>query len=412
MEGIKDRVAIIGMGCSKFGERWDTGTEDLLVESCFEAFEDAGVEPKDIQAAWFASQNQNTGQILAHAIKFEYIPITRIENACATGTDAIRNACYSVAAGVYDMVLVAGVEKLKDSGVGYLGGGNPSKGIEESYRLYNNLSALGGRGFGGTGITPGVPPPAQFALAANRYFHRYGLSYEEGKKLLSMIDVKNHHNGSLNPKAHFQREITLEQAMNAPIQASPLGLFDCCGVSDGSAAAIITTAENAKNYRDDYILLKGMGLGVGGEQGMLRDYYDFTHFDETRSAAKQAYDDAGIKNPREEVDLAIVHDCFSITELVIYEDMGWSKVGGAPEDIESGFFTLEGGLPVNTDGGLKCFGHPIGASGIRMVYEVYKQLQGKADKRQLKNPRIGVTQNLGGRPGSFSGAVSIWGARD
>jgi len=230
-----------------------------------EAFEDAGVEPKDIQAAWFASQNQGTGQILAHAIKLEYIPITRIENACATGTDAMRNACYSVAAGIYDMVLVAGVEKLKDSGVGYLGGGNPSKGIEEAYRLYNNMSAMSGRGFGGTGITPGVPPPAQFALAANRYFHRYGLTYEEGKKMLSMIDVKNHHNGSLNPKAHFQREISLEQAMNAPMQAYPLGLFDCCGVSDGSAAAIVTTPEIAKTYKDDYILLKGMGLGVGGQ---------------------------------------------------------------------------------------------------------------------------------------------------
>jgi len=391
MQSIKDRVAIVGMGCSKFGERWDMGTEDLLVESCYEAFEDAGIESKDIQAAWFATQNQATGQILAQAIKTEYIPITRIENACATGTDAIMNACFAVAAGIYDLVLIAGVEKLKDSGVGFLtgGGGQPS-----------------------AQIAPGVPPPAQFAMAANRYFYRYGLSYDEGKKLLGMIDVKNHHNGSMNPKAHFQREITLEQAVNAPIQAYPLGLYDCCGVSDGSAAAIVTTVENAKNFRDDYILCKGFGLGVGGMQGMIRDYYDFTHFDETRSAAKQAYAMAGITNPREEVDLAVVHDCFSITELIIYEDMGWSKEGGAREDIESGFFTLEGGLPVNTDGGLKCFGHPIGASGIRMVYEIYKQLQGKAGQRQVKNARIGVTQNLGGRPGSFSGAVSIWGSRD
>jgi len=391
MQSIKDRVAIVGMGCSKFGERWDMGTEDLLVESCYEAFEDAGIESKDIQAAWLGTQNQMSGQILAHAIKTEYIPITRIENFCATGTDAMMNACFAVAAGIYDLVLVAGVEKLKDSGVGFLtgGGGQPS-----------------------AQIAPGVPPPAQFAMAANRYFYRYGLSYDEGKKLLAMIDVKNHHNGSMNLKAHFQREITLDQAINAPIQAYPLGLYDCCGVSDGSAAAIVTTVENAKKLRDDYILCKGFGLGVGGRQGMIRDYYDFTHFDETRSAAKQAYAMAGITNPREEVDLAVVHDCFSITELIIYEDMGWSKEGGAREDIESGFFTLEGGLPVNTDGGLKCFGHPIGASGIRMIYEIYKQLQGKSDKRQVKNARIGVTQNLGGSPGSFSGAVSIWGSRD
>ena len=391
MESIKDRVAIVGMGCCKFGERWDTGTEDLLVESCYEAFEDAGIESKDIQAAWFATQNQMSGQVLAQAIKTEYIPITRIENFCATGTDAMMNACFAVAAGVYDLVLIAGVEKLKDSGVGFLtgGGGQPS-----------------------SQVMPPVPPPAQFALAANRYFHDYGLSYEEGKKLLAMIDVKNHHNGSLNPKAHFQREITLEQAINAPMMAFPLGLYDCCGVSDGSAAAIITSTELAKNFRDDYILCKGFGLAVGGLQGMLRDYYDFTHFDETVNAARMAYEAAGIKNPREEVDLAIVHDCFSITELIIYEDMGWSPRGKAKEDIESGFFTLEGGLPVNTDGGLKCFGHPIGASGIRMIYEIYKQLQDKAGPRQIKKADIGLTQNLGGRPGSFSGAVSIWGRRD
>lgn len=391
MESIKDRVAIVGMGCCKFGERWDTGTEDLLVESCYEAFEDAGIESKDIQAAWFATQNQMSGQVLAQAIKTEYIPITRIENFCATGTDAMMNACFAVAAGVYDLVLVAGVEKLKDSGVGFLtgGGGQPS-----------------------SQVMPPVPPPAQFALAANRYFHDYGLSYEEGKRLLAMIDVKNHHNGSLNPKAHFQREITLEQAINAPMMAFPLGLYDCCGVSDGSAAAIITSTELAKNFRDDYILCKGFGLAVGGLQGMLRDYYDFTHFDETVNAARMAYEAAGIKNPREEVDLAIVHDCFSITELIIYEDMGWSPRGKAKEDIESGFFTLEGGLPVNTDGGLKCFGHPIGASGIRMIYEIYKQLQDKAGPRQIKKADIGLTQNLGGRPGSFSGAVSIWGRRD
>jgi acetyl-CoA C-acetyltransferase len=227
-----------------------------------------------------------------------------------------------------------------------------------------------------------------------------------------MIDVKNHHNGSMNPKAHLQREITIEQAINAPMIAYPLGLFDCCGVSDGSAAAVITTPEKAKSLRDDYVLAKGFGLAVSGGQGRLLDYYDFTHFDETVNAARMAYEQAEVKNPREEIDLAVVHDCFSITELIIYEDMGWSERGKAGEDIESGFFTLEGGLPVNTDGGLKSFGHPIGASGLRMVYEIYKQLQGKAGPRQVKNPGLGLTHNLGGRPGSFTCAVSIWGPRD
>ena len=391
MQSIKDRVAIVGMGCTKFGERWDTGTEDLLVESCYEAFEDAGIESKDIQAAWLGTQNQMSGQVLAHAIKTEFIPISRLENFCCTGTDAMMNACHAVAAGIYDLVLVAGVEKLKDSGVGFLTGG-------------------GGQPSSQTGAP--VAPPAQFALAANRYFHEFGLSYEEGKRLLAMIDVKNHHNGTLNPKAHFQKEITIEQAMNAPMMASPLGLYDCCGVSDGSAAAVVTTPELAKNFKDDYILCKGFGLATAGRQGMLRDYYDFTHFDEITYASKMAYDIAGIKNPREEVSMAEVHDCFSITELIIYEDMGWSKKGKAKEDIESGFFELGGGLPVNPDGGLKCFGHPIGASGIRMIYEMYLQLREKAGPRQVKNPTIGVTHNLGGTPGSFTCAVSIWGARD
>lgn len=392
MESIKDRVAIVGMGCSKFGERWDMGTEDLLVESTSEAFEDAGIKSEDIQAAWLGTQNQMSGQILAHAIKTEYIPITRIENFCATGTNAMMDACFAVAAGIYDLVLVAGVEKLKDSGVGFLtgGGGQPS-----------------------AQTAPGVPPPAQFALAANRYFYQYGLSYEEGKQMLAKIDVKNHYNGSLNPKAHFQRPITEEQAINAPMQAFPLGLYDCCGVSDGSAAAVITRPEIAKTMRNDYILVKGLGLGVGAQQGSLRDYYDFTHFDEAINASRMAYEQAGVKNPREEISVCEVHDCFSITEAITMEDVGFSPRGTVKNDIDNGFFELSGDGPkVNTDGGLKCFGHPIGASGIRMIYEVYKQLQGKADKRQVKDVRLGMTHNLGGQPGSFTGAVSIWGTRD
>jgi acetyl-CoA C-acetyltransferase len=258
-----------------------------------------------------------------------------------------------------------------------------------------------------------VPPPAQFALAANRYFYQYGLSYEEGKQMLAKIDVKNHYNGSLNPKAHFQRPITEEQAINAPMQAFPLGLYDCCGVSDGSAAAIITRPEIAKTMRDDYILVKGLGLGVGAQQGSLRDYYDFTHFDEAIHASRMAYEQAGVKNPREEISVCEVHDCFSITEAITMEDVGFSPRGTVKNDIDNGFFELSGDGPkVNTDGGLKCFGHPIGASGIRMIYEVYKQLQGKADKRQVKDVRLGMTHNLGGQPGSFTGAVSIWGTRD
>ena len=387
MQGIKDRVAVIGMGCSRFGERWDAGVPDLMVEAAYEAYEDAGIDAKDIQAAWLGTVGSfRTGQPLAQALKLDYLPITRVENACATATDAFRNACYAVAAGIYDIVLALGVEKLKDSG----------------------FSGLASYDAPGSDVAPPVPPPSQFALAATRYFHHYGIPYEEGKRVLAQIASKNHHNGTMNNKAHFQREVSVDQIMNAPMIAWPLGLYDCCGVSDGSAAAIITTPEIAKSFRQDYMLVKGLGLAVGAF-GMLREDWDFTSFPENVRAAQAAYQEAGITNPRQEIDLASVHDCFTITELIIMEDLGFSPQGRAREDIEAGAFTLEGDLPVNTDGGLKCFGHPIGASGIRMIYEVYKQLQGKAGDRQLQKADIGLTHNLGGRPGSFTGSVSIFG---
>jgi acetyl-CoA C-acetyltransferase len=375
------------MGCTSFGERWDAGPEDLLVEAVYEAYEDAGVNPKDIQAAWVGTvASFSTGQALALSLKTDYIPITRVENACATATDAFRNASYAVAAGIYDIVLVAGVEKLKDSG----------------------FSGLTLGGAPGSDVAPPAPPPSQFALAATRYFHQYGIPYEEGKRVLAQIASKNHHNGTLNPKAHFQREVSVDQVMGAPMIAWPLGLYDCCGVSDGAAAAIITTPEIAKSFRQDYVLVKGLGLAVGSF-GMLRDDWDFTHFPENIRAGQAAYQEAGITNARAEIDLAIVHDCFTITELIIAEDLGFSPRGRGREDVENGSFTLEGDLPINTDGGLKCFGHPIGASGIRMIYEVYKQLQDKAGPRQLKKANLGLTHNLGGRPGSFTSSVAIFG---
>ena len=390
MSGIRDKVAVIGMGCTKFGERWDASSSDLMVEAAYEAFTDAGIEAKDVQAAWLGTVGSfRTGQPLAEALKLDYIPITRVENACATATDAFRNASYAVAAGIYDIVLAIGVEKLKDSGFSGLA-------IPEAP---------------GSDVAPPAPPPSQFAMAATRYFHQYDIPYDDGKLTLAQIASKNHHNGTLSPKAHFQREVSTEQIINAPMVAWPLGLFDCCGVSDGAAAAIITTPEIAKTFRDDYVLVKGSGLAVGAF-GTLRNDWDFTHFPETVRAAQTTYQEAGITNPREELDMAMVHDCFTITELIIMEDLGISPRGRASEDVAAGTFSLEGELPVNTDGGLKCFGHPIGASGIRMIYEVYKQLQGKAEGRQLKDPTLGLTHNLGGRPGSFTCSVAIFGTRD
>ena len=388
MNGIKDRVAIIGMGCTKFGERWDSSAADLMVEAAYEAYADAGIEAKDVQAAWVGTVGSfRTGQPLAEALKLDYIPITRVENACATATDAFRNAAYAVAAGIYDIVLAVGVEKLKDSG----------------------FSGLAVPEAPGSDVTPPTPPPSQFAMAATRYFHQYGISYDDGKQTLAQIAAKNHHNGTLNHRAHFQHEVSAEQVLNAPMVAWPLGLFDCCGVSDGAAAAIITTPEIAHSFRRDYVLVKALSLSVGAF-GALRSDWDFTHFPESVRASQAAYLEAGIGNPREELDMAMVHDCFTITELIIYEDLGFSRRGEGSADVENGSFTLEGDLPVNTDGGLKCFGHPIGASGIRMIYEVYKQLQGRAERRQLHKADLGLTHNLGGRPGSFTCSVAVFGS--
>jgi len=212
------------------------------------------------------------------------------------------------------------------------------------------------------------------------------------------VSAKSHHNGSLNAKAHLRREVSVEQIMNAPIIAWPLGLFDCCGVSDGSAAAIVTRADMAEKFRPDPVYIKALQIALSSGEEMMYTNWDGAHVETTTRAAARAYEEAGIKNPREEISMAEVHDCFSITEAVTMEDLQFSPRGRVREDIDAGRFNLDGEQPIQTDGGLKCFGHPIGASGLRMMYEMYKQLQGKAGERQVKNPKFGVTHNLGGFP--------------
>jgi acetyl-CoA C-acetyltransferase len=231
------------------------------------------------------------------------------------------------------------------------------------------------------------------------------MTHEEGKKVLAHISSKSHHNGTLAPKAHLRREVTVEQILKAPIIAYPLGLFDCCGVSDGAAAAIVVRVEDAKKYRKDPVYVKALQIAQTSGEEKAHQSWDGTHVETTVRAAVRAYEEAGITNPREEISMMEIHDCFSITELVTCEDLQISPRGKAREDVESGFYDLDGKVPCQTDGGLKCFGHPIGASGIRMLYEEYKQLQGKADKRQIKDPKIGLTHNLGGFP--FMGIVSV-----
>jgi acetyl-CoA C-acetyltransferase len=381
------------MGCSKFGERWDMGVEDLLVEAAYEAYGDAGIEPKDIQAAWLGTVFSGITGMTLSPLGLQYIPITRVENLCATGSEALRAAAYAVAAGVCDIALAIGVEKLKDSG---------QTGVR-------GPAIVGDNPEGSSGIGSGYSAPASFAYLGTRYFSHYNLDRDEGKRLLAEIAVKNHYNGSLNPKAHFHNLLTVEQVVKAPIVAWPLGLFDCCGVSDGAAAAIVTRADMAKNFRSDPIYIKGLAISVGARQGTMTQDYDYVHVEENVRAAQQVYVQAGIKNPRKEISCAEVHDCFTAHELVVYEDLGFSPRGGAREDILAGTFTLKGELPVNTDGGLKCFGHPLGASGLRMMYEMYLQLQGKAGLRQVKNPRLGMTHNLGGNAGAGIGCCVIVG---
>jgi acetyl-CoA C-acetyltransferase len=383
MDRIRDKVAVIGMGCTKFGEYFDRSVEDLIIDATYEALADANVEAKDIQAAWAGTvYSGQAGMSLARPLKLPFIPVTRIENACGSGMDAFRNACFAVAAGAFDLALVCGFEKAKDFYPG------------SDVGPFQAQFALG------------MSAPGQYAMLATRYFAKY----EIGKETLAKIAVKNHHNGSLSPKAHLRREVTIDQVMNAPIIAWPLGLFDCCARSEGSAAAVITRAEMAKNFTEAYILVKGFGLAAGTCTGRIRSDYDFVHFDENVNAAKQAYTQAGITKPDREIDIAQLHDCFTITELVTYEDLGFCPRGGAKDYIDADYFALGGELPVNTDGGLKCFGHPAGASGLRMIYEVYNQILGRADQRQLKNVETGLAHNLGGVPGEgANGFVTILG---
>ena len=394
MGTIKDKVAIIGMGCTKFGERWDANAEDLIVEAFIEAIEDAGIEPKDIEAAWQGNQfiEANVGSSalpLALTLKLPFIPVTHVENFCASGSEALRGASYAVASGVYDIALALGVEKLKD--IGYGGLPDASIAARGKREILNSAD---------------MTAPGAFAMMATRYFSKYGLTPEEGKMMLAKVSSKSHHNGAMCEKAHLRREVSVETIMKAPIIAWPLGLYDCCGVSDGAAAAIVVRADMAKNFRSDPIYIKALQIGLSsGEEAMYTDY-DYAHVETTYRVGMKAYEEVGIKNPREEISMAEVHDCFSITEAVTMEDLQFSPRGRVKEDIDAGRFNLDGEQPIQTDGGLKCFGHPIGASGLRMVYEMYKQLQGKCGPRQVKNPKFGLTHNLGGVP--FRNVISAF----
>ncbi|MEH3034778.1 MAG: acetyl-CoA acetyltransferase [Aeromicrobium erythreum] len=388
--GIADKVAIVGMGCTRFGELWDRSTDDLLVDAVGQAVASAGMRPDDVDAYWLGTLGSGqSGLTLSRPLGIDHKPVTRVENYCATGSEAFRNACYAVASGAYDRVMAVGVEKLKDSGFsGLLRSDPPADGTASELSL---------------------TAPAAFSLLDPAYTTRYGVDPGAMREAMTHVAWKNHVNGARNPRAQFRKEVSREAIENAPKVAGRLGVLDCSGVSDGSAAAIVVRAEDAHLYTDRPVYVKALALAAGPMRGGMDPGYDFTTFPEVVRSAQDAYAQAGITDPARELSLAEVHDCFTPTELVLMEDLGFTERGQAWKDSLAGDFDADGRLPVNVDGGLKSFGHPVGASGLRMLFEAWLQLRGEAGERQLPDPHHALTHNLGGRPGGCVSFVSVVG---
>jgi acetyl-CoA C-acetyltransferase len=379
------------MGCTPFGEHWDKGADDLLVDAVGDALTSAGVAKADVDAYWVGTMGSGiSGLTLSRPLRIDYKPVTRLENMCATGSESFRNACYAVASGAFDVAMATGVEKLKDGGFSGLVVSSPPS----------------------DGTTADLSAPALFSLLGPAYCKKYGVDADEFKEVLTRIAWKNHRNGALNPRAQFRKEVAKETIACSPIMAGNLGIFDCSGVSDGAAAAVIVRAEDAHRYTDKPLYVKGLSFVAGPAVGVVDNHYDYTTFPEVVAAATDCYLQAGITNPRSELAMAEVHDCFTPTELVLMEDLGFANRGFAWKEELAGTFDREGELPVNPDGGLKAFGHPIGASGLRMLFECWLQLRGEAGERQIATTAAGktlaLTHNLGGSPGecvSFVGVV-------
>lgn len=390
--GIRDRVAIVGMGCTRFAEHWDKGVDELLLDATGEAFASAGVTKDDVDAYWLGTaQSGMSGITLARPLQLEGKPVTRVENYCATGSEALRQAAYAVASGAYDIAMAVGVEKVKDSG-------------------YQGLNAFP---IPTDGTNRTLTAAAMFSMVAPAYAKKYGVDTGELKRVLARIASKNHHNGARNPRAQFRREMSVDQLCAMPAVAGDLSVFDCAGVADGSAAAIVVRAEDAHRYTDKPLYVKALSFVAGNGSGLTDPDYDYTTFPEIVACAQDAYAQAGITDPRAQLAMAEVHDCFTPTELVLMEDLGFCDRGTAWKEIVAGAFDLDGDLPVNPDGGLKSFGHPVGASGLRMMFEAWLQLRGEApEERRIStygSRDLALTHNLGGYPGEMVSFVSILG---
>ena len=374
---LRKKVAIVGVGCTQFGELYDKSPEDLMCDAVGEALADARCGRDRIEAAWVGTvMSTFGGDALADALKLFGRPMTRVQNYCASGMDALRNACLAVASGMHDVALAVGFEKMRDGGFARPNRSHPV-------------------------LDFGERAPHIFALAANRYFKRYGAS----KATLAKVAMKNHHHGTLSPKAHLRMEVSEETVLKAPMIYSPLGLFDCCPTTDGAAAALVCRADLASSFRGTPVWPLGIGLAAASGQPYYKPSFGYVGFEASVRAAEQAYAQAKVRPA--DVDFAEVHDCFTITEILNYEDLGFCGRGEGGHFVEEGRADLGGEKPVNPSGGLKSYGHPIGATGVRMIYELTTQLRGAAGDRQVKNAHVGLAHNLGG-PGAIS-CVSILG---
>ena len=374
------KVAVIGVGQTKFGDHHNLGAGELFAQAFMEAVADAdkGIDTELIREAYVGTLGVGGGQlgnfaaVVGEAAKITGVPITRVENACASSGFAFRSAFLAIASGVCDVALAAGVEKMRDLPPDRLRYWLGVSGDTEWERL-------AGMTFAGV-----------YALMAQRHIHQYGTKEEH----LHMVAVKNHKYGADNPKAQLQRVITLDQANKSTTVCHPLRLFDCCPTSDGASAALLCNAEMARKFTDTPVRI--VGVGAGTDRLALFQREDFATLKATTHAAKQAYQMAHLE--AKDISLAEVHDCFTIAEIMAYEDLEFCKKGEGGRFIEEGQTYIGGRIPVNASGGLKAKGHPIGATGVGQIYEITNQLRGKVEKktRQVANAKFGLAHNVGG----------------
>ncbi|MGD8386179.1 MAG: hypothetical protein PVG49_03515 [Desulfobacteraceae bacterium] len=380
---ITHRVAIVGAGCTRFDENFDQSYGDLIAEAAFEAFEEAGVGPRDIDGAWLSTAfpdntvyHGKAGHDLCEPLSLRGIPITRVSNFCGSAGDAVINASQALLSGRHRCVLAMGVEKLRER--------SPRNSLVKM--MVETLHPLYQKGF---------TAPGTFAVYANRMMAKIGLKREH----LAKISAKNHCFGVHNPKAEYRIKMTYEDVLKSPMVVYPLTVMDCCPTTDGAACVIMMRTEDAGAFNRDHILIRGLELYVsdGWDFPYFNPDNDFMHFSNLKAAAARMYRNAGILNPLEEIDCSEVHDCFTINEALTYEGLGFvDRIEDVPAAIDDGLFDEGGKVPVNTSGGLLSCGHPVGATGLRMMYAIKAQLQEKAGGAQVRNARLGLTENMGG----------------